>query len=739
MKNKFAFVFCFASSVLTAVAANEAVKQANELRNDLDKKKTHYAKIIDALEEFRATEICVTNPAARAHVDKLMLQFCQRPGWTSFRRWNYNLLDRIPSVAARDVDDPEIAVHEKLAIGSQLAEYYAGEKMFEEAEQVYAKIEAAAKACSNERTRDGVLAGVTFGRADLFRFQDRFEDAWKMVEQAAPSDYARALKMATKLADADGNTARAEAILAGIPAENRRKYYGSLGWRTDAMKDDVYKCIMDRKLPEQERLNLVLGWFGGTDNRSRQALSTVRKMALTNLTADVGCLHRACYAANWPKVVECFELLGETKTYSAPANRLMYLRALGATGRLEDAAKFADEYAKAPKLAAVDKAKYAAIVALARGQDAEKAIAACGLEHKDEVEALKTAVSFALVWLKNDAAEQMAKKYAAHFIDYPQRTMKVPFVKEGVSTIPAWRKVVGRLDRQLCDRKFGVNLDVFATDVATGKKGVDATEFDSKNAMMEISAACDVKGVHLFLYVRDPAARAVESGFAGGIGNEMYFAPGKYEPYVCFGSSPRTGPGFAFQTCYDSLGNSQIDLVQAKKRRTCGWESEFTDTDYVQHLFFSWDNFYQKIPANGSKWRFECVAFCPSGAFSLGGSKSVHNSSKFCDLEFELKPEDVTAIRRGLLYRCVKGGWRSAGRIDVFDKWGDQEIGDPAFYDEVLKPIEKELSDYAKMVKPEMSDADVNLVFEKAYVRMKGLRHEIDQLRRVWLVDQAVR
>lgn len=730
MKNKFAFVFCLASSVLTAVAANEAVKQANELQKDLDKKKTHYAKIIDALEEFRA-ENCMTNAAARAHVDKLMLRLCQRPPWTSFRRWSYNLLDRIPSVAARDVDDPEISPREKLEIGSQLAEYYAGEKMFKEAEQVYAKIEAAAKACSNERTRDSVLAGVTFGRADLFRFQDRFEDAWKLVEKAAPSDYARALKMATKLADADGNTARAEAILAGIPAENRRKYYKSLGWRTDAMKDDVFKCVMDKKLPEQERLNLALDWFDGTDNRSRQVRTTVKGMSLTNLTADVRCLHHACSAANWPRVVECFELLGATKTYCVPANRRMYLRALGAVGRLDEAAKLADEYSGAEKLAAVDKAKYAAIAALARGTDPEKAISECGLEHKDEAEALKTAVSFALVWCRNDAAEQLAKKYATYFVDYPQRTMKVPFVKEGVSTIPAWRKVVGRLDRQLCDRKFGVNLDVFATDVATGKKGIDATEFDSKDAMVEISAVCDARGLHIFLYVRDLAARTVESGFAGGIGCEMYFAPGKYEPYVSFGSDPRTGPGYAFQTCYDSQGNSTIDVAQQKGRRSCGWDSEFTDTDYVQHFFFSWDNFYQKMPVNGSKWRFECIAFCPSGAFSLGGSKSVHNTSKFCDLEFELKPEDVTAIRRGLLYRCVKGGWRTRGRLDVFDKWGDQEIGDPAFYDEVLKPIEKELSDYAKMVKPEMSDADVNLVFEKALPRMKGLRHEIDQLRRV--------
>ena len=39
------------------------------------------------------------------------------------------------------------------------------------------------------------------------------------------------------------------------------------------------------------------------------------------------------------------------------------------------------------------------------------------------------------------------------------------------------------------------------------------------------------------------------------------------------------------------------------------------------------------------------------------------------------------------------------------------------------------------MVKPEMFDADVNLVYEKGLVRWLGLPHEIDELRRIWLQD----
>ena len=102
---------------------------------------------------------------------------------------------------------------------------------------------------------------------------------------------------------------------------------------------------------------------------------------------------------------------------------------------------------------------------------------------------------------------------------------------------------------------------------------------------------------------------------------------------------------------------------------------------------------------------------------------------------FELKPEDVTAIRRAVICRTVKD-WSKLGYFDRFEKWADPELGDPAFYEEVLKPIEQELKGYAGEVKADMSDADVNRVYEKACVRWVGISHEIDRLRREWLMER---
>ena len=49
------------------------------------------------------------------------------------------------------------------------------------------------------------------------------------------------------------------------------------------------------------------------------------------------------------------------------------------------------------------------------------------------------------------------------------------------------------------------------------------------------------------------------------------------------------------------------------------------------------------------------------------------------------------------------------------------------------KKIEEQLAGYAARVKADMSDAEVNEIFEKGLVRMRGLKYEIDRLRREYL------
>ena len=414
----------------------------------------------------------------------------------------------------------------------------------------------------------------------------------------------------------------------------------------------------------------------------------------------------------------------------------VYVFTLAADGKRDAALKIARENVGREKLKPVDAARFRVMAALLAGEDVEAALKPLNLEHKDYKAVLLTAARCALNWGLNDEAAKLASAYEALFVTHPPREVKVAFSAEPIVSVKDWRAIKGRLDGQVCDRKFGVREDLLVTDVATGRSAAKATEHESKKVTAEVSAVCDTKGLHVFLQVKDPNARNVENGFANGIMNEMYFAPGRGEPYVCFGGYPREGVPFGFQTSYDSKWNKRVDIKGTKEKGAFAATTEYSDEDYVQHLFFAWDSFYQKMPADGTRWRFECIVFAPGGAVSLGGSRNVHDSSGWSDLVFAFKPAELAAVRRAAVRRAVRG-WRKQGDVDVFERWADPEVGDPAFYAEALQPLETELEGYAKMVTPDMSDADVELLFAKAMPRWCGLKHEIDGLSRDWLMGRA--
>ena len=89
------------------------------------------------------------------------------------------------------------------------------------------------------------------------------------------------------------------------------------------------------------------------------------------------------------------------------------------------------------------------------------------------------------------------------------------------------------------------------------------------------------------------------------------------------------------------------------------------------------------------------------------------------------------------MYDTYKGWNRTGhGQLSSFDRWGDPVVGDPEFYEACLKPLEATLKAEAAKVKAEMSDAEVNEVYEKGAKVWIGLDHEIDELRQKWLLKK---
>ena len=425
------------------------------------------------------------------------------------------------------------------------------------------------------------------------------------------------------------------------------------------------------------------------------------------------------------------------KWMSQPDVRRHYMIALGACGRFAEAADIAESMVFDETVEPGERLKYRLFLSVLRKQDVRKVLAESQESLKDRALAAADAGKLALLWGNNEAAENLSAAYQAFFGEKISRTLPVRFFKTPVGSISDWRKVYGTLEKQYCDVHFRISADFLATDVATGPRNIQSGVKGKAGKFMEISALCDIDGVHIFLRVEDPDAQKVRLGFAPGYNTEMYFAPGRNQPYTCIGMEPAAGITYMFETTYNNANHRRPDRKNpAGSFRT---ETQFTDTDYVQHLFFGWENLYGKLPDRGSEYRYECIAWTPSGSYSWGGSHGVHAPSAWGSLRFDLAPEELNAIRRNILFKTFRK-YRMVPRelrnTDIFTIWSDPEVGDPDFYTAKLVPLEKELKTWAAMIREDMSDEDVETVYVRALPRMKGLADEVDRLRRQYLLER---
>ena len=750
MNARLVFVFCLLSVVLSAAAARppsaqQLVKDALAVQLK-DKKRPTATETLAAYRALRGRPEFATNRLARLAIAEGAAGCCRVWGMHQISRWQKELLKELPGEVKPVLDDPEYGPKEKLPFVRWYAEWLASERNdFKAAEKVVTDFVAA-----NPKMNPGFKATADLILFDLYKWQDRFDDAWAVLERVSAADPQKAARASTGLAADTGDWARSRALWAkgkaGGEAAELASYATMVGRnRTDRPKDYLARAeayVKNEENPLQSRLSLVVAYFCSDRSEQQRAFrASVKEADFSKvwwMAADDAIL-RAYQYADYELAVELLEFFKDVKgsrtLKGAVRDRLMVV-SLGALGRKDEAAKLAETLAADETLDALDRAKFRASAAVLRGGEPSAAIAAAKLKPMDEAIVWRTCARQALIWGNSPLAERCSAEYSKHFADMPHRMQKVVWFDQPLGAIADWRKVAGQLKPQYCDIKFRMSMEDLVTDVATGRQPVEESALDSTDARMELTTTCDKYGFHVFLRTEDPNARAVENGFASGMATEMYFAPGENQPYVCFGTSPTEGVQYAFQTMYDNRDCSRLDVLNRKGgRRLFRCETEFTDTDYVLHLFFAWENFYQKLPGYGTNWKYDCLTWTPKGAYNWAGSQGPHSCMAWGDLRFELTDAQITEIRRGLLCRTHKN-WRKTGKLDIFEKWADDEIGDPDFAAAKLAPLEKELASAMAGVSLEMSDADVNRIFEAALAKCRGIRHEIDALRKQWLLRE---
>ena len=690
--------------------------------------KYHYEKAIEAYRELRQRPEYATNAAMRVSIAREIINLCRVPYWPNLTRWDASLQAEIPVEARAILADAEIPLKDKLPFAADLSCWQAGDNDFAAARKTLDDLRKA-----YPDAQGGELAALEIAYADLYRWQDDFASAWAAIERAAEGNAKWACAKARSLAQDTGDWERATRLCVSKQGE-----YNDLlaSPRSPDATSRAEAYVRDTGNPAANRATIVANYFCGKTPLDREMRASIKPEDLARYSSSYAYrpIGRAYQYADYEHVLELMEFFKAVPGIANPnAARCRWrIVSLGAVGRRAEAARLAAERASDEKADPMDRAKFRVSQALLTGGDVAKVVEESGFEGVKASSLWRTAARQALIWGDSAAAEKCSAAFTACFAEMPRRSQRVPYFAEPINCAADWRKIRKQLDPQFCDLVYGLSLEDLATDMASGHQEIKPSVFDSDSVRAEVSTACDRNGFHIFVRIEDPASPAVRDGFAGGLNTELFLAPGEGAPYTYFYVTPTEGATYAFHTMYDNALATRPDDRQ-RKGIPFRSDTSFSPRDSISHLFIGWDTYYNRIPTNGSVWKFDCLARSSRSAHAWAGSQGPHHSSSWGDLVFSLTPQETAEIRRAALYRARKT-WRRKGRLDIFsDIWSDWSIGDPEFYAEALAPLEKELAGAMAEVRHDMTDDDVNRIFDAVFVRCRGLRHEIDRLRREYL------
>ena len=317
------------------------------------------------------------------------------------------------------------------------------------------------------------------------------------------------------------------------------------------------------------------------------------------------------------------------------------------------------------------------------------------------------------------------KRYVVRFSDVP------------IAGLSDWAKIGA--ERQACDRRFGGNLEFMTTDVTTGTRVVGDSKEKLADPTMEV--VCDAKGIHILVRQADPKAKEVELGLVGNCSFEGYIAPGANTPYECFSYAPQTGEVSLFHTMYPTFGHRQLRADTLD--RTCRFESAYAEGEARHYLFFSWENWMQRVPSDGSVWDFEVFCWHRAGNSCWNGAESIHGRSTWGELEFRLTKAQRARILKPLLVKAYAGYQAEkqcrATRDGSLSRWKDAETGDREFYFSKVRPLVDKFNKFGQLITSDMTDDTVLWLEREALPYWQDIAFEVDRRRAAWLLERNAR
>jgi len=538
---------------------------------------------------------------------------------------------------------------------------------------------------------------------------------------------------------------------AGLPLEEAKVYRRSL--TPEKAKPIALKVLENEQQPEDVRRQ-AYEFFMEPGKDDRQIAEKHLAFYMKNFSpgANAGSFwsqaRNAMMSANYEYALRCLEIARTTTAYKDDFLAVLYqVNALAGLGRTAEAAKVAGDHAASAKFTPEQRYQMALTAAMLQvgeqpGEIAKafRAVEAASadarhLDSKKRADLILKVGRTAMIANRSVAAKEIYSVYENLFVPEPKKLYTVTFSETPISGLAAWEHLRVQPVKQLLDRQFGGDMDFLVTDVATGDRGagIGSEGAAKKIRFTELAAICDVNGIHFVFTVYDDRAREVEAKLAGGGSCEGYIAPGQNQPYTCFLADLQSGEISTWPSTYNNERHRRIEKGSSAIRS----ELAFTDEGYKTYMFLAWDSFYDKLPEAGDLWDFEVLHWSRSVRYSWNGTKSIHGRSTWGNLQFNIPRKGMLDIKRRQIFKaCAK--FKAEKSTDgkhqgVIDFWKDAAVGDAQFYQEAVAPYVETLDAFVPLVKVDMSDADVELVFRQAVPGWNELRFKIAALRRQYL------
>ena len=362
-------------------------------------------------------------------------------------------------------------------------------------------------------------------------------------------------------------------------------------------------------------------------------------------------------------------------------------------------------------------------------------------DRNDQLDILGAAMSLAR--LENHVRAVSAYKDSL-IVPFPQKSYTIEYSPVPLISVDDWNRLAKKPSEEILDRPFGGSMDFLETDVATGDRGAvvgKGKAKDGNDQKPSFSMICDMNGLHIRYRYPTANAHEIEIGKKSGGLYEGYIAPGENQPYICLlqtaGQSGRLEP---YNTAYTSANHVRVYENDPKYLRT---QTLFTDDAVISYIFLDWEAYATVIPENGSVWEYENIFWGPNGGETWNGTTSVHGRGTWGRLVFNLPKKARADILRKLLFKVKPQfdaeHWTGSASEGVIDYWKDDEIGDPAFYEECLKPLVEKLDGYrTTLMEKELNDDEIIALAEKALPAWQNFRYTVERLRREYLDKQLM-